>query len=1193
MPTTPFALVLASKNGGAASAGAITGAQGDTIQLSAQSTVGWKQQRYEIYSYPPGFGAPAGWSTDSDGSITGIAGTYYYSGGVTPPTFTLSTWGKWLWRLSVNENTTGDTKGGLTDDTGGANVSSPSGLSDIAPLEDGRFGGYDKANQANLRTVETAIQGGGAGFTLDASSADLASGDAVMPVAGSSNPLLITRATPALLRSAGATILGLVDAPYTHGASGVVVRKRGEKIPASAFPDLGAGTAVDCQMNASGRAVRKTIWQGGEIRMGRVDTSGEFVVDPYVPVVTAPPHAYSLEYFGAVGDGIHDDTAAWEAFQAAIPSTPGTPARLILGHALYYMAGGSDKKIHNRRSIHLIGSGGGNAAVPVSGFVFPPLGGLLNDGGSVSIDGGSAQFSTLEHFDVKKLTAIAMTGSNGINYYGLGCGQNIRVAGTYVEKGTWVLYSGATAAAGGAGASNTDPAQGPFVAFEAVTGFTPAGAEPAGFASAVLAQVDPANGSHVITDGAGSWSVVSLPKDYQFGHNYSTVGECVVIPGDTRFMLRVKQTGTSGNSANFLANFYFKQPPVVGAGGAGTLGEFFDTNGGSTGLKWEVVIVANIFNMATDTVVRRSNHFGGIGPGVLLWSGYADAAATKYVYSDYCDVDNARVLQTGLAVALHGENANGCTTAKIRYDAQAVYQRTDAGTNMGTGEMTIWDMSQEGGRHYDSYAQGARAPAFVNGAAGVSWSALHTLGNDGNGAKFFGCNSENVFIANTLGNWVTNPGLFVGTSTTGNVATNRAMEIKTIGCVNVQHISYTGGTGITCAPLRDHGSTAQAAFECTSGSNSNGPGYYYGSVGGISIPTGSWARCIGPTSSRLARAMYHEYDRGGRNTAAGAAPRNPIADGPGPGVGIFGIHEGYCSGRSNASGTYHGVDAIMRTSETMRYGARIVGDTFPNPNATYQVGTWRRINCITAGYDAQVWTAGTSYFTELDVDGQEREATQVVPSGSPTVADGTARVFRFVSGSANNGVEPAWNLALTAGQTFTDAAGRVWQYVGLTCVYEYIDFVDDPNTSYSPQAESVWGGGGAAQTTGCIVRSKRTALTTTNATANQIIGTYVVPTNSAEVVDYVVVAKDPGGNGSAGFKVPVGAERGATTLVGGALQYNPGATLLWATGTLATLTAASVTAAASATTGGVDIRATGIAAQTIHWGSARQGVEAA
>jgi hypothetical protein len=77
VPATPYTTALVSLNGGAQQTGGITAAYGDTVQLSLENTTGILGPRWTIFSYPPGWACPAGWSTaDND--------TYFYDG-IEPP----------------------------------------------------------------------------------------------------------------------------------------------------------------------------------------------------------------------------------------------------------------------------------------------------------------------------------------------------------------------------------------------------------------------------------------------------------------------------------------------------------------------------------------------------------------------------------------------------------------------------------------------------------------------------------------------------------------------------------------------------------------------------------------------------------------------------------------------------------------------------------------------------------------------------------------------------------------------------------------------------------------------------------------------------------------------------------------------------------------------------------------------------
>ena len=164
-PSTPYAKVLASVNGGATAFGGLTVPGGATIQLSAESTIGWPATpapKWEIYGfYEATFPLPAGWTDDG-------SGTYYYLG-LTPPAFTLPSaaagWGKFLLRLTIG--------GGIglnsIDTASGLSIVSPSGLTDLAYQEGTQFSNtrsWVADVQANLRALDNARQGGSRSLTV-------------------------------------------------------------------------------------------------------------------------------------------------------------------------------------------------------------------------------------------------------------------------------------------------------------------------------------------------------------------------------------------------------------------------------------------------------------------------------------------------------------------------------------------------------------------------------------------------------------------------------------------------------------------------------------------------------------------------------------------------------------------------------------------------------------------------------------------------------------------------------------------------------------------------------------------------------------------------------------------------------------------------------------------------------------------
>jgi hypothetical protein len=172
MATPPYAKVLVALNGVPVGSGGITVSGGDVVQLSPESTVGWRLQRWEITDAPPGFSAPAGWNVASDGS--------FYSTAVQPPTFTIpsvgsTTWGKYAVRLRVNGNPLLLDDAGirnpayqstLTDESTMLSLLSSAGVEGIALGEDRQFDtrrGWLGALMRMARTLAASGGGGGGG----------------------------------------------------------------------------------------------------------------------------------------------------------------------------------------------------------------------------------------------------------------------------------------------------------------------------------------------------------------------------------------------------------------------------------------------------------------------------------------------------------------------------------------------------------------------------------------------------------------------------------------------------------------------------------------------------------------------------------------------------------------------------------------------------------------------------------------------------------------------------------------------------------------------------------------------------------------------------------------------------------------------------------------------------------------------
>lgn len=177
MPTTPYAKLLASVNGGTPLNAPFIANPADVIQLVPESTIGWGSPatRYEITAFPPGWPAPTGWTFDPVNLLY-----YYYAGGAygtNPPPITMPTslqiaggiWGKWKFRLLVKGG-----GGNLTDWALACRIDSSTGIQDVANAEGTEFGGvlrWVAALQHDLRALDAAIAGGvGGGVSLGSGS---------------------------------------------------------------------------------------------------------------------------------------------------------------------------------------------------------------------------------------------------------------------------------------------------------------------------------------------------------------------------------------------------------------------------------------------------------------------------------------------------------------------------------------------------------------------------------------------------------------------------------------------------------------------------------------------------------------------------------------------------------------------------------------------------------------------------------------------------------------------------------------------------------------------------------------------------------------------------------------------------------------------------------------------------------------
>ncbi len=900
--------------------------------------------------------------------------------------------------------------------------------------------------------------GGGVTYTLSGASANLVTEDWVCLAAAGSD--VITKATPAAVLAAGG-VLGVVTGPYTAGASGVVVYTAGAtgELPIS----LGAGDAAIIALNSSARAYRVDVESGGEQRLGTVATDGSVTVNPRPAVVTSPLHTYNPQNYGCPWDGIHDDTPGWNAMMAAIPKT--SSARIDLPPGMGYFA--NDCKI--KRYVHIHGRGGGSGQDPNSGIRLAPLRKIDFQGALLSDDGGISQGSHFEFVDV--FTKAVIVGSNfaGATYHTLGVDIDVRVAGTFVEIGTCVLRAGATVGANGT-QTQTGSGTRNAVMFRCSVAGTPTGADPAAFATKTVANI----GDTITDTGGVSWIVEGIPKDLQASHAYG-VGERWYCPGDNRFIYECTIAGTTDTAPNQAASTNYLQPE---------LGKTF-VDGTVT---CRVLIASSILVASGGIHVRHCNFFGGFGFAVHLESGQYDDA--RYIFADFCDVHDLNVFYAGGGVALHGGDTNGGSTRDVRFFGCSLQQRTSKDSRLGTGEFCVWDRSQGGNSHYSNYSQFGKAPAYVCDSA--SFSPV------GNVSIFEHCHSENV-----LGDLLYAPCIKIGTGISSEQDESSCMLLTYSRTRNLaaNETASAKKTTYTMQALLGSASVASSCIQAGDDAGaSNHTAWWTDKINVTSIGTGWLCRGVGPSIGGGTRAIYGTSYYDCKNAASG----------PGPGIGLFRIYDGVFGGRDITTAPYEGLDVAMLTNSTLRYGLRKVGDRFLIPSATHAKGTWRKAVCTTQGYRAPRWTAGTVYLAELGSP-YFVEAVRVEPTTQALVySDGAGKVWEYVSGPANTGVEPVWT-SISIGSTFVDAGGTTWKYIGLTAVFEADDFVDDHVTGLTPQAKISWEDTAA---TDSVTAAPKTAVpgqrfdgSTSATTANQVLASFTLVNNTVNTVDVVIEGK--------------------------------------------------------------------------------------
>lgn len=229
MASTPYARLLLSIDGGAATAGGVEAAAEASVQLVYESTAGWPATPApyaEIFEYPEGWTPDpiVGWVVTEVEQPSGATASFWrYYGSTPPPAFAapaLATWGKIGLQLVVG----GGRKAGVlsTDMVSGAAVlvRSAEGLEGPGWRETTEFGDWRQwvaSIQKDLRVISTALGAvstvnAGAGLTKTGSTIDIVAADSTLTV-GADNIKVATGGITDTQVNASAAIAGSKISP--------------------------------------------------------------------------------------------------------------------------------------------------------------------------------------------------------------------------------------------------------------------------------------------------------------------------------------------------------------------------------------------------------------------------------------------------------------------------------------------------------------------------------------------------------------------------------------------------------------------------------------------------------------------------------------------------------------------------------------------------------------------------------------------------------------------------------------------------------------------------------------------------------------------------------------------------------------------------------------------------------------------
>jgi hypothetical protein len=178
-------------------------------------------------------------------------------------------------------------------------------------------------------------------------------------------------------------MFGILTASVANGGSATVA----DDIAKS------AGTAIDRVQGIRGRTIAATAPGAGEAYVYN-STDAE-----WQPGKPTPPSWFNVKDYGAVGDGVTDDLAAFEAAMAAM----GPVASGVARHKVLYVPEGDyyfsdDLKI--TRALYLTGAGGGGSGYAAARLTFAPYKGIRIYSWTNSPDRGDAAYTVVEDLDI-------------------------------------------------------------------------------------------------------------------------------------------------------------------------------------------------------------------------------------------------------------------------------------------------------------------------------------------------------------------------------------------------------------------------------------------------------------------------------------------------------------------------------------------------------------------------------------------------------------------------------------------------------------------------------------------------------------------------------------------------------------------------------------------------------------------------